>query len=115
MTIVALAVVLLAAPAFLAWLIGIDAEAATAVLIRRQAAFLFGAGVTLWAARDAALSPARQAIALGVSVSMLGLAVLGAVEFLRGEAHATIGVAILVEIALGVAFLRDWLAHREER
>ena len=105
--------VLLVAPPVVFWMFGIDGGPVAALLTRRAAVLVLGVALTLWLAREAAPSPARQAIAFGVGVSWLGLAVLGAVEFFRGMAGAGIWVAIVTELALGGSFLRAWAADRD--
>ena len=104
----ALFVVLLTHPPLVFWLFGIDGGRSAEMLTRRAA--VLGVCVTLWMARDAVPSPARRAIAIGTAVTMLGLAVLGTVEVVRGAAGPGIWVAIGTEIGLGLAFQRSGVA-----
>ena len=80
----------------------------------RRAAMLFlGMGVLAQLSRDAAQSPARQAISFGTGVSMLGLATMGVAELARGFAGPGILLAGLAEAALGVLHLAVWARGRQ--
>ena len=54
----------------------------SAYFISRRAAMLFlGFGVISWLSRNAQPSATRQAISLGIAMSMFGLTILGILEF----------------------------------
>ncbi len=86
----------------------------SAFFIARRAAMLFvGIAILSWLGRHAGHSLLRQAVCIGLGVSMLGLAILGTIEYLRGYASMGIGLAVLAEIVLGVSYLRVWFVNRE--
>lgn len=84
---------------------GIDYSHEVGVVSRRGAALFFGIGVMLFLARHAEPSPSRAALSYGFSVGCLALASLGLFEMAKKRAGIGIISAILVEIALAVAFL----------
>ena len=55
----------------------------------------FGISVFTWVARNTEHSESRQAICIGLSVSMFALALLGTIEFLRGYAGIGISLAVI--------------------
>ena len=88
-------------------------EADSAFFIARRAAMLFlGIAVLCWLGRGAPNSPLRQSVCMGLAVAMLGLACLGAFEYLRGFAGAGIGLAVITEAIIGAAYLKIWFANR---
>ena len=81
-------------------LFGID-EHSSALFIGRRAAMLFlGLAVLTWFIRNAGYSESRQAVCLCLAVSMLGLAILGIFEYLRGFASIGISLAVVTEAIL---------------
>jgi hypothetical protein len=72
---------------------------------RRAAALFLGIGVMLYLARDAQPSQSRNALAIGLSTSWAALAALGVFEFTTGHAGVGIWSAVVVEVALAVAFI----------
>jgi hypothetical protein len=99
-----LAAVWIAVPQLLLSLWQAGAAPPALLAARRGGALFLGLGLMLWLARNAAPSPARSAIAAGLSLSCAALAVLGALEFALGHAGAGIWLAIVVEAALGIGF-----------
>ncbi len=99
-----LASVLMFAPAqmFTSW--GIELTEALGVLARRIAAVYIGISVMLFFARNTEHSPARTAIIYGVRTTCLLLAALGAYEFSVGHVTSGILPAIVIEIAIVIAF-----------
>ena len=84
-----------------------------AFFISRRAAMLFlGIAVFSWFGRNASHSELRQAICLGMSISMLALAVLGVFEFIRDFVGVGIFLAIATEIALGIAYFQIWSRNK---
>jgi hypothetical protein len=71
-----------------------------------------GIAVFSWIGRNAVHSESRQAICIGLSISMLALAMLGVFEFVRGFPGAGIFVAIITEVTLGVAYLKIWVRNK---
>lgn len=88
-------------------------ENESAFFISRRAAMLYlGIGVLSWLGRNAVNSLTRQSVCMGLAVAMLGMATLGAFEFIRGFAGVGIGLAVATELLLGIAYLKVWLANR---
>lgn len=104
--------VLILVPEVLFMLFGID-EHSSAFFIGRRAAMLFlGLAVLTWCIRKAEFSESRQAVCLSLSVSMLGLAILGTVEYLRGFAGIGIALAIITEAVLAALYFKVWLSGK---
>lgn len=74
------------------------------LVCRRSAALFAGIGIMLFKLRHVAPSPARAAVATGVTVACSMLALLGMVELSSGHAGPGILLAVTVEIALALAF-----------
>ena len=88
-------------------------ESESAFFISRRAAMLFlGISIFSWLGRNAVHSISRQSICIGLAISMFGLAVLGSVEFLRGYAGVGVGLAVVTELLLGIAYTNIWLLNR---
>jgi hypothetical protein len=88
-------------------------ENSSAFFISRRAAMLFlGIAVFSWLGRNSLHSELRQAICIGLSISMLALAGLGLFELIRGFSGIGIGLAIITELFLGVAYLNIWLGNK---
>ena len=104
----ALSLVLLLAPGVIHWLFQIESAEATDVMSRRAAMLFLGLSVMVYGARSAPPSPLRASVALGVTLCMGGLLILGVVEFARGAVGPGIWLAIVVEAFFAAAFLRFW-------
>lgn len=86
----------------------------SAYFISRRAAMLFlGFGVISWLSRNAQPSATRQAISLGIAMSMFGLTILGILEFLRGYAGGGIFMAASAELFLAVSYFSIWLSDKK--
>ena len=96
---------LLWAPGVIYFLFTITGDPVGDFLARRAAMLFVALAVMCWASRDAAPSAARNAIALGLAVGMIGLALTGAYEFVRGYVGIGIWLAIFTELAIAAAFL----------
>lgn len=83
---------------------GVEISYPVELIGRRAAALYAGVGVMFFLARNAEPSVARSALIRGIQLSGLILAALGAFEFVTGHAERGILVAVLVEIALVLAF-----------
>lgn len=104
-----LCLILLLFPEFIFYLFGIQ-EHDSAFFIGRRASMLFlGISVLLWASKNSKNSEPRQAICIGLAVSMIALAILGTAEYLRGFAGMGIFLAVITEFLLGAAYLKIWL------
>jgi len=89
-------------------------ENESAFFISRRAAMLFlGVGVLSWLIRNVIHSVARQAVCAGLTVMMFGLALLGSIEYFRGYVGLGIGLAVLTELLLGLAYFKVWFMHRK--
>ncbi|MBP7881672.1 MAG: hypothetical protein KAZ68_01475 [Candidatus Methylopumilus sp.] len=99
-----LASVLMFAPGQMLSSWGIELTDALGVLAKRMAAVYIGISVMLFFARNTEHSPARTAIIYGVRTTCLLLAVLGAYEFSVGHVTSGILPAIIIEIAIVIAF-----------
>ena len=88
-------------------------ENESAFFISRRAAMLFlGVGVLSWLIRNAIHSVARQAICAGLTVMMFSLALLGSIEYFRGYAGLGVGLAVLTELLLGLAYFKIWFTNK---
>ncbi len=67
-----------------------------------------GIAVFSWLGRNALHSESRQAICIGMSISMLALAILGTFEFIRNFAGTGIFLAVITEVALAAAHFKIW-------
>ena len=109
-----LAIMWLLAPTTMLANWGVSFDGATGVAGRRAAPLYAGISVMLYVARNASPSPARTALVAGLVTMSLLLAVLGVVEWGVGHVNAGILSAILVELALALAFLLVARADRAE-
>lgn len=102
----ALAAIWLFAPATLLANWGVVFDGGVTGLVGRRAAPLYaGIGVALLLAREAPPSPGRTAVVAGFVTTCLLLALLGLGEWAVGHVEAGILPAVLVEVALALAFL----------
>jgi hypothetical protein len=84
---------------------GVEFSYAVGLIGRRGAALYIGIGVMFFSARNAEPSPARSALVKGFTVACLTLAGLGLFEFFTGHARSGMLGAVLIEVALSLAFL----------
>lgn len=90
---------------------GIEFSAPVGLVGRRGAALYAGIGVMFFLARNATPSPARSALVAGLVVACLMLATLGGFELVAGHANSGILTAIVIEVALTLAFLYVGRTH----
>lgn len=83
---------------------GVELSDPVGLVGRRGAALYAGVGVMFFLARNAEPSAARSALITGFMVSCSVLAALGVIEFVAGHAERGILAAVLIEIALVLAF-----------
>ena len=83
---------LLLFPDLIYWLFQVEESESSSFMLRRAAMLFLGLAVITWLSRFEGQSTARQAICLGLSVTMLALAILGSAEYLRGAAGPGGGV-----------------------
>jgi len=110
-----LCLVLLLAPEAIFKLFSVD-ENSSALFIGRRAAMLFlGISVITWLGRNSPHSESRQAICLGLAISMLSLAVLGTIEYLRGFAGLGISLAVITEAILALLYFKIWFSCKNAK
>ena len=107
---ITLCVVLMLAPEVIFSLFNIQEHDSAFFLGRRAAMLFLGISVFSWVGRNAVNSESRQAICLGLAISMLTLALLGTVEYLRGYAGIGIFLAVVTETILAVLYFKVWLS-----
>ena len=101
---VLLAIILMFAPDKMLAGWGVELTDSVGLLARRIAALYTGIAVMFFMARNAEYSTTRTALIYGVITSCLLLAALGAYEFSVGHASSGILPAVLIEVALALAF-----------
>jgi len=85
--------------------LGVDIQSTGEFVTRRMGLLFLGLFVLMLCSRSLEDSSGRVAIARSVVASMSTLAVLGVIEFARGNAGLSIiYVAVLIEVVLTVAF-----------
>ena len=99
-----LAFVLLLSPGLVNWLFAVPGHATGDFMAKRAAMLFLGLAAIAFLSRDAAPSTARDAIAKGIAVAMIGLALASLYEFARGFAGPGICLAIVIEIVVSMAF-----------
>ncbi|MGH1368500.1 MAG: hypothetical protein ACRBCL_07760 [Maritimibacter sp.] len=103
-----LAAGLILVPGLFLWLFGLEGDVAATVMARHAGVLFLGLSIILFGARRAR-GRSQFTIALGLSVMMGAMALLGLIELSLGRVGAGIIVAILTEgfVAFGFArFLR---------
>ncbi len=105
---------LLLAPEVLFFIFQLSENEPAFIMARRASMLFLGLAVLSWSARASVHSETRQAICLGLSSMMLGLAVLGVFEFMRNAVGEGIFLAVAVEVILGVAYWRLWVRHQSQ-
>lgn len=91
------------------WLLsiwGLEYSLAVGVVARRSAVLFAALGVMFYLVRNESPSTTRHALSNGFMVGCWGLAALGFGEWLNGHAGPGILLAVVVELALGLAFLQ---------
>ncbi len=100
-------------PGLVYWIFSIDDGGLVADFLSRRVAVLFlGFCVLLWTMRNAAHSPTRNAVCLGVAVMTGAFAFLGLGEIMRGFAGGLTWGVVALEFFLMVGFARIWLANK---
>ena len=101
----ALCVTLLFIPGSIFWLFQMENDAGGAIIAARASVLFAGFSYLTWSARALTLSPARS-----VAVAMAGLALVGALAFVKGEVGGGIALAIVTEVFFVAQFL--WLSRQ---
>jgi len=102
---VVLAINLMFAPAQMLTSWGIELTTSVGLVARRIAALYIGLAVMFFMVRHAEHSTTRTALISGTITACSILALLGVYEFATGHATSGILTAVLVEVALVLAFL----------
>jgi Na+-driven multidrug efflux pump len=110
---IALFLILLIFPEPIFYLFNVTGNDSADFISRRAAMLFLGFGVICWSSRNAQPSVTRQAISLGIAVSMFGLTFLGIFEFLRGYAGGGIFLAVSTELLLAVSYFSIWLSDKK--
>ena len=101
----ALALIWTLTPNVLLAMWGVDFSYSAGLVGRRGAALFAAIGIMFFAARNAKPSSARSALVSGFVFGCFALAALGVFELATGHAGLGILSAVLVEVALALAFL----------
>lgn len=107
-----LAAVWLFAPSLLLVDWGVQVTGGVELVSRRAAALFAGFGVMMFAARNAAPSPARSALIQGLMAAMTMLSVLGVYEWQAGHAGVKILAAVVIEVAMLLALTYVWKTQK---
>lgn len=84
---------------------GVELTTEVGLVVRRIAALYTGLAVMFFMVRNAEHSTTRTALIAGTITSCLILALLGVYEFDTGHASSGILTAVIIEVALVLAFL----------
>lgn len=96
---------LMFAPGLIYAIFELEPASSTDVISRRAAMLFVGLGLIAWLGRRAEAGQERRAIALGFSICMAGLAILGVFEFIRGGVGPGVWLAISVEALFALGFM----------
>ncbi len=100
--------ILLVAPVSIFMLFQVQGNESAFFISRRAEMLFLGIASFLWLGRNAIHSELRQAICVGLSLSMFALATLGIFEFVRGFVGIGIFAAVSTETIIGFAYYRIW-------
>ena len=109
-----LCLVLILFPEIIFMLFNINDDSSAFFIGRRAAMLFLGISVVTWVGRNAPHSESRQAICLGLTISMLALALLGTAEYLRGFAGAGILLAVITEAILALLYFKTWFSYKRQ-
>lgn len=108
-----LSLLLVFVPDFVFLLFSVESHETAQMLARRAGMLFLGLACIAFFARNAVLSAERQAICLGFSVLMFGLAVVSCFEFARGYAGFGILLALITEVIFAYFFACIWFANKD--
>ncbi|MCP3926424.1 MAG: hypothetical protein GY714_28010 [Desulfobacterales bacterium] len=94
--------------------LGIKGTEASYFICRRASMLMLGISVLTFLARGIPHSQAMQAISLSVCVTMLGLAMTGTYELMRGFVSNDILISITIESTLSISFFYIWFSNRRK-
>jgi hypothetical protein len=94
--------------------VGITGSPGLYFLARRTSALMLGFAVLLFCTRNTLPSVARQAIAISVSINMLGFALSGTYGLICGIVNTSILNAIIIEICVAAAFFLLLISDRRQ-
>lgn len=110
-----LCITLMFYPEIIFLLFDIEQNNSAFFICRRSAILFLGVSVYTWSGRSAAHSQSRQAICIGLAVSMFALALLGMAEYNRGYVSSGIMLAVITESVLAFFYFKIWLSCREKQ
>lgn len=108
-----LGVILFFTPDLIFKLFGVMGNESAFFIARRASMFFLGYAVISYCSRNAQPSIPRQAISLGMALSMLGFSILGIIEFARGFAGGGIFLPITAELFFAFSYFSLWLSDRK--
>lgn len=91
---------------------GVAGNESVYFLARRTSTLMLGFSVLLFSVRNTPASAVRQAIALSVGLNMVGFALLGTFELIRGFVKTSILGAIIIELLIAVVYFSFWVSDR---
>jgi peptidoglycan/LPS O-acetylase OafA/YrhL len=94
--------------------LGVEGNEAAYFISRRTGMLMLGVSVLMFCARNLPHSQARQAIALSIAITMLGLTITGTYELLRGYVGNAIIGAIAIESILASSFFYLWFSNAKK-
>lgn len=109
---ISLCMVLLFVPSVMFMLFDISENSSAIFMGKRLAMLFLCLSIISWVGRNAQHSESRQSICIGLSISLLGLGLLGIYEYIISSAGVGIFLAICIEILLAVLYFRVWLSNR---
>jgi hypothetical protein len=110
-----LSIILLFFPDTIFSLFGIEGNKSAYFISRRATMFFIGYAVICYSSRNIKHHESRQSISLGIAFSMMGFAILGIFEFLRGLAGVGIFGAVIVELFLSIGYFKVWQVAGNEK
>ncbi|MCP3943791.1 MAG: hypothetical protein GY710_20250 [Desulfobacteraceae bacterium] len=94
--------------------LGIAGSETAYFISRRTSVLILGISALTFLARNITHSKAIQAISLSVCVSMIGLAITGTYELIRGFVSNDILISIFTESVLSISFFYIWFSDRQK-
>lgn len=107
-------VLLLVFPQPIYSLFNVEGNASAYFFTRRAALLFLGLAIIAFLSRNALHSTSRQAICLGIGMTMLTLCLLGAIEYFRGFVGVGIFAAMAGELVIAIGYLYTYFTHRNK-
>lgn len=112
---IALFLFLIFIPELVFQLFGASGNDTAYIVARRTSMFFLGYAIIAFYSRTAPPSMIRQAISLGIAISMLGLSILGIFEYNRGTVGVGVFLSVSIEIFLFVSYFSIWLSDKKKK